>query len=330
MAERKESMEGLVMTLELLKRIPASRWVTIKDVQAELQEQDARFVRSERNYQKMFRKLVNEGLIDEDASSKPHRFKSNETSKRLTVRNLNAKEALLLTLAEQQLRPLLPAKLMKSMDSFFVEARSQLSEKAPAQLEREWLAKVRTISITQPLLPPKVDADVFQQVSDALYNNQWLELTYRSANSKKASNYKVMPLGLLQQGPRMYLACRFDGYDDNRSLALHRMLSAKASTLTFERPKDFALNQVDEDLSFSDGPPKMVRLNFSIDKVNGLHIVECPLSTNQQVVELDDRYEIAATVADTDVLDRWLSSLKSITNIRIKKCKIHLNSCLSN
>jgi predicted DNA-binding transcriptional regulator YafY len=306
MTERKENMEGLVMALELLKRIPATRWVTIKDVQAELQEQDERFIRSERNYQKMFRKLVNEGLIDEDDSSKPHRFKSNETSRRLTVRSLNAKEALLLTLAEQQLRPLLPAKLMKSMDSFFIEARSQLSEKAPPQLEREWLTKVRTISTTQPLLPPKVDAEVFEQVSNALFANQWLDLTYKNANSKKATNYKVMPLGLVQQGPRMYLACRFDGYDDNRSLALHRLLSAKASTLTFEHPKNFDLSQVNEDLSFSDGPPKMVRLSFTIEKANGLHIVECPLSKDQQVVEREDGYEITATVPDTDVLDRWL------------------------
>jgi predicted DNA-binding transcriptional regulator YafY len=306
MAERKENMEGLVMMLELLKRIPASRWVTIKDVQGELQQQDARFIRSERNYQKMFRKLVNENLIDEDYSSKPHRFRSNESSKRLTVRSLNAKEALLLTLAEQQLRPLLPAKLMKSMDSFFTEARSQLDGKPLAHLESEWLGKVRTISTTQPLLPPKVDPEVFQQVSDALFGNQWLDLTYQSASSKKTASYKVMPLGLVQQGPRMYLACRFDGYDDHRSLALHRMQSAVASTLTFERPKDFSLSQVNEDLSFGDGPTKMVRLSFTIDKANGLHIVECPLSKDQQVVEREDGYEITATVGDSDVLDRWL------------------------
>lgn len=307
MAERKENMEGLVMMLELLKRIPASRWVTIKDVQAELQEQDARFIRSERNYQKMFRKLVNEGLIDEDDSSRPHRFKSNETSKRLTVRSLNAKEALLLTLAEQQLRPLLPAKLMKSMDSFFTEARSQLDGKPLAQLEREWLGKVRTFSTTQPLLPPKVDPEVFQQVSNALFENRWLELTYKNAESKKAASYKVMPLGLVQQGPRMYLACRFDGYEDNRSLALHRMQSAVASTLTFDRPENFSLSQANEDLSFTDGSPKLVRLTFTIDKANGLHIVECPLSNDQQVVDVGDAYEVTATVVQTDVLDRWLT-----------------------
>jgi predicted DNA-binding transcriptional regulator YafY len=322
MAERKENMEGLVMMLELLKRIPASRWVTIKDVQEELHQQDHRFIRSERSYQKMFRKLVNEGLIDVEDSSKPHRFKSNDYSQRLTVRSLNAKEALLLTLAEQQLRPLLPTKLMKCMDSFFIQARSQLDGKPPAHLESEWLDKVRTLSTTLPLLPPKVGPEVFQQVSDALFGNQWLDLTYKNANSKKAASYKVMPLGLVQQGQRMYIACRFYGHDDYRSLALHRIQSAAASTLTFERPADFSLSQVNEDLHFSDGPPKVVRLRFKIDKENGKHIVECPLSKDQQVVETEETYEISATVTQTDVLKRWLRGFgDAISGIVISRAK---------
>ncbi len=305
MAKRKENMEGLVMTLEVLKRIPASRWVTIKEVQQALQQQDGRFIRSERNYQKMFRKLVNEGLIDKEASSKPHHFKSNETSKRLTVRSLNAKEALLLTLAEQQLRPILPTKLMKCMDSFFIEARSKLSDKPLAQLEREWLAKVRTINTTQPLLPPKIDPDVFEQVSHALYGNLWLEVDYKNAEGKRKTA-KVMPLGLAQQGPRMYLVCRFDGYDNERCLALHRFISAQASTLTFERPQDFDLKKLDADGRFGYGDGTQIRLSFRIEKDAGLHIVECPLSADQQVVELDDTYEITATVVDSAMLDWWL------------------------
>lgn len=34
-----------------------------------------------------------------------------------------------------------------------------------------------------------------------------------------------------------------------------------------------------------------------------LHIVECPLSTDQLVVELDDAYEITAKVVDSAMLD---------------------------
>jgi predicted DNA-binding transcriptional regulator YafY len=322
MGARAENLEGLVMTLELLKRIPSSHWVTIKKVRNEMQAQDTRFVRSERNYQKLFCKLVDEGLIDIDDSSKPHRFKSNEASKRLTVRNLNPKESLLLALAEQQLRPLLPVKLMQCMDSFFREARDQLSEKASAQQEREWLLKVRTLSVTQPLLPPKVDAEVFQQVSDALFGNSWLDLAYKNANNKGTYKYKVKPLGLLQQGPRLYLACQFDGFTDYRSLAMHRIHSAIASTLKFDRPPDFHLVMADDDLGFSEGPPRMVKLKFHVDFDNGLHMIECPLAADQRVLKTEYGYQISATVPDTKVLDRWLtgfgSAVRDVTKRSVK------------
>jgi len=35
-------------------------------------------------------------------------------------------------------------------------------------------------------------------------------------------------------------------------------------------------------------------------------VVECPLSTDQVVVDLDDAYEITATVVDSDMLEWWL------------------------
>ena len=105
----------------------------------------------------------------------------------------------------------------------------------------------------------------------------------------------------------MYLACRFEDYDDNRSLAVHRIKSASTTTLTFARPRDFDLKLLNDDMGFGDGPPKMIRLRFRIDKANGLHILECPLSVDQTHKELPDGYVITATVADTEVLGRWLN-----------------------
>ena len=193
------------------------------------------------------------------------------------------------------------------MQGFFRQARGQLDENGKSQLEREWLDKVRVVSTSQPLLPPKVDQGVFEQVSNALYDNRWLDLTYQNAKGKKAGTYRVMPLGLVQQGPRMYLTCRFESYNDNRSLALHRIKSATASTLPFVRPKDFDLQHLNDDLGFDEGPSKMIRLRFRVDKANGLHILECPLSADQTHQELPDGYLVTATVADTDVLGRWLN-----------------------
>ena len=47
-------------------------------------------------------------------------------------------------------------------------------------------------------------------------------------------------------------------------------------------------------------------MSFRIEKAAGLHVVECPLSADQKVVELEDAYEITATVVDSDMLDWWL------------------------
>lgn len=307
MSKRPNPHDTLQLAIELLHSIPRRGTITATELRQKLEDEG--FVREPRTIQRLLESLCDADLygIERDISSKPYRYRWKENTKGISIGSLNAQECLLLTLAEQQLGALLPAKLMRSMDGFFAQARSQLNEKSPEQREREWLTKVRVVSTTQPLLPPKVIPDVFQQVSDALYDNKWLDVVYQNANGKKAGTYRVMPLGLVQQGPRMYLACRFEGYDDNRSLALHRIRSATASTLPFVRPKDFDLKMLNDDMGFGDGPPKMIRLSFRIDKANGLHILECPLSADQTHQELADGYEIAATVADTDVLSRWLN-----------------------
>ena len=157
----------------------------------------------------------------------------------------------------------------------------------------------------QPLLPPKVKPGVFEQVSNALYSNLWLSVDYENA-AGKGTQADVMPLGLAQQGERLYLVCRFKDYDNERSLALHRILSAQASTRTFERPKDFDLEKYDNDGRFGFGDGKRIRLTIRIAKDEGYHLLESPLSTDQQVTELDDAYEITATVVDSAMLDWWL------------------------
>jgi len=337
MPKRTDGLENLKLTLELLKRIRKDRSVTAAELRQKLIDTDTKFTRELRSIQRLLENLSDPDFeacdIERDESSKPYRYRWKPDAKGLSLPGLSPQEALLLTLAEQQLGHLLPARLMKSMEGFFNQARGQLDEASgyandaairqsrATQLEREWLNKVRVVSTSQPLLPPKVDEDVFQQVSDALYGNQWLELDYKNAEGKTTSA-KVMPLGLAQQGPRMYLVCRYEGYDNERCLALHRMLSAKASTLTFERPKDFDLKQFDDDGRFGYGDGSKVKLSFQIEKAAGLHIVECPLSADQMVVELKDTYEITATVVESAMLEWWLRGFgDDISMIRFTNLK---------
>lgn len=303
MPRRPDSLETLQLSLELLRRIPKGRSITAPELHQQLA--DAGFERDMRTIQRQLEVLSEFYDIERDDSIKPYRYRWKDLARGLSLPSLSPQESLLLTLAEQHLSSLLPAKMMKSMEGFFKQARGQLNDKDSAKREREWLQKVRVVSTSQPLLPPKIDPEVFEQVSHALYGNHWLDIDYQNAAGKR-NQARIMPLGLAQQGPRMYLVCRFDGYDNERSLALHRIHSAHASAFSFTRPPDFNLKQYDDNGRFGYGEGKHIRLSFRIEKEAGFHLLESPLSADQQVVELDDVYEITATVVDSAMLEWWL------------------------
>lgn len=302
MPKRPDTKETVLLALELMRRIPRNRKVTAKELHEQLA--DTEVGRDLRTVQRQLEMLSEHFDIERDDRSKPYGYRWKDRAKGMALPMLTEQESLLLTLAEQHLRSLLPTNLMKSMEGFFTQARSNLGPHSNAR-EREWIKKVRVVSTTQPLLPPKIKPGVLEQVSNALYANQWLSVDYENAAGKR-TQAEVMPLGLAQQGPRLYLVCRFTGYDNERSLALHRITSAQASSFTFERPKDFDLEQYDNDGRFGFGEGKRIRLTFRIDREAGFHLLESPLSDDQQAKELDNGYEISATVVHTAMLEWWL------------------------
>lgn len=304
MAKRSDTLETVLLAVELLRRIPRGRKVTASELHRQLK--DAGIDRDLRTIQRQLEMLSEHFEIERDDRSKPYGYRWLEQAKALAVPNLTPQESLLLQLAEEHLKNLLPARLMKSMEGFFNQARRNLGPDSSARLEREWPRKVRVVATSQPLLPPKIAPGVFEVVSEALFSNHWLQLDYRNSAGKR-SKVDVMPLGLAQQGPRLYLVCRYRGYGNERSLALHRMLSAEMSTLTFDRPHEFDLKRYDDDGRFGFGEGEKVRLTFRIERNTGLHLLESPLSKDQQVAELDvGQLEITATVVDSAMLEWWL------------------------
>lgn len=305
MAKRPDTRETALLALEIMRRIPRKRTVTAKELHEQLA--DSEVGRDLRTIQRQLEMLSDYFDIERDDRTKPYGYRWKENAQGMGLPMLSEQESLLLSLAEQHLRGLLPASLIKTMEGFFVQARKNLEpyNEEKGKREREWLKKVRVVSTSQPLLPPKIKPGVFEQVSNALYANLWLNVDYENASGKR-TQADVMPLGLAQQGPRLFLVCRFKDYDNERTLALHRILSAQASAFTFERPKDFDLEQYDNDGRFGYGNGQKIRLSFRIEKEAGFHLLETPLSADQQVAELDDAYEITATVVDTATLDWWL------------------------
>jgi len=312
MPKRPDTLETVHIALELLRRIPRGRKISAPELHAQLNE--AGLARDLRTIQRQLEMLSEHFDIERDDRSRPYGYRWKERAKGLTLPCLTEQESLLLTLAEQHLRNLLPASLMKSMAGFFAQARVNIGPHTNARREREWLSKIRVVSETQPLLPPKIRPGVFEEVSNALYANRWLEVDYKNASEKRIQA-EVMPLGLAQQGPRFYLVCRFTGFDNERSLALHRITSARVLERTFERPKDFDLRKYDDDGRFSFGEGERIKITFRIDKAAGYHLLESPLSADQQVKELDDAYEITATVVDSEWLWRWVRGFGELVTV---------------
>ncbi|MCO5099240.1 MAG: WYL domain-containing protein [Rhodocyclaceae bacterium] len=315
MARRSDTLETTILAIELLRRIPRGRKITASELHQQLKE--AGIERELRTIQRQLDVLSKHFEIERDDRSRPYGYSWLAGSKGLAVPRLTPQESLLLGLAERHLQSLLPARLRRSMQGFFDQARLNLGLEDNARREKEWADKVRVVATSQPLLPPKVDPAVFETVSEALYLNHWLQLDYGNANGKRIRS-EVMPLGLAQQGTRLYLVCRFLDYDNERILALNRIVSARMLPRTFGKPKNFDLARYDGDGHFGFGEGRRVRLEFRITESAGLHLLESPLSSDQKSTRADDgRLRITATVVDSAMLDRWLRGFgKAVTDVR--------------
>jgi predicted DNA-binding transcriptional regulator YafY len=302
MPQRPDNLETVRLAIELLRRIPRQRKVSAQDLHSQLAA--AGIVRSERTIQRQLDMLSKHFDIERQDENKPYGYRWKAQAAGFSLPSMTEKEALLLTLAEQHLRNLLPSSVLKSMDGFFAQARRSLGPDRNTQLERQWLGKVRIVSTTQPLLPPAIRDGVLEVVGNALFGNCWLHVDYENAAGKRSSA-DVMPLGLAQQGPSLYLVVRYREIDGERTLALHRIHSAKASTLTFKRP-EFDLKAFDDDGQFGLGSGVQITISFNIDKEAGRHLLEARLSVDQQVEELEDHYRITATVIESEWLWRWV------------------------
>lgn len=307
MSQRPDTLETVLLAVEILRRIPRSRKITASELHQQLK--DAGMERSPRTIQRQLEMLSSHFEIERDERSKPYGYRWLERAPSLAVAHLTPHESLLLRLAEEHLKHLLPTRLMQSMEGFFSQARRNLGDDTDnhkLRLAREWPRKVRVVATSQPLIPPSIRPGVLEDVSEALYANRWLELDYRNAAGKR-SQINVMPLGLAQQGPRLYLVCRYEGFDNERSLALHRIRKARASALSFERPAEFDLQRYDDDGRFGFGEGQKINLSFRVKQAAGQHLLETPLSKDQLVKETADGWlKISAIVVDSAMLEWWL------------------------
>ena len=300
---RSTALENAVLILEILRRIPQRRFITSTELHSHLA--DAGFECDLRTIQRHLDVVCQHFGIECDTRGKPYGYRWNSTARGFNLPLLSPPEALLLQLAHAELKEILPSKTLSTLAPMFASAQRQLDVDPQAMPARQWLRKVRRIPERLPLLPARIAPNVFEAVSDALYHERKLALHYRNARGER-KEATVCPLGIAQQGSRLYLVCRFDGYDNERILALPRIERAEALIEHFVYPPDFDLARYEGEGHFAFGVGQQIKLHFFIDKATGMHLTESPLSRDQIVVEHDNALEITATVIDSALLHQWL------------------------
>lgn len=303
MTKRSNSKDSTLFLLEILKLIP--RYSKISAVELQIRLEQIGYKRNIRSIQRTLKILCEHFDIECDDRNKPYGYRWKEKSSGMSVINLSIQQSLVLKLAEQQLKYMLPPNIMDYMKPFFEQANNLVSD-SQERPEYQWLGKVKTVPTSQPLIPAKLDKVIFNNVSLALFQNKMLNITYGNQRGK-IHDAQVMPLALAPQGATIYLVVRYAGFTDNRLLALHRLQKAEISTFSFERPTDFNLKIYQEKGYLAFGEGKKIRLTFTISHWAGFHLTETPLSEDQVILEETKKsYRFQATVADTMMLDWWL------------------------
>ncbi|KAE9542194.1 WYL domain-containing protein [Ursidibacter maritimus] len=297
-----KNFTGLQLQLEILRFIPKTRFITSDEILQKLK--DLGIQRDLRSIQRQMQKLCEQFDIECDMRDRPYGYRWKPNTKGLDLPILNEQQSLVLMLAKQYLKGILPVSIMSSMDGFFQQAEYNLVYDSHKKSGAEWLDKVAIAPTSQPLLPAQIEHSIFREISIALYNNCLLEVHYR--NQSGVEHYaEVKSLALVQQGAAQYLVVQY--VDDKiRHLALHRFISAKATTFVFKRP-DFNLKHYLAEQHFGFGDGKKIRFTFRIAKPSGFHLTETPLSADQSIIDEGETYLVKATVVESEMLNWWIA-----------------------
>lgn len=277
MPRKSSTLDEAVMLIQILTRIPKGRLITAQQLKQEL---DAAGIPIRiRTLQRYLKTMASTDVfgIDCDMRSRPYGYKQSTAGGTLLSQQMSVHECLLLRLAQEHMRFMIPTTLSKSLSPLFDMASQKFNEtlSAAPRNEKAWLKKIAVVGSSLPMMPPKISRTIFEAVSEALFRELKLKIEYDSASGKQVKSL-ITPLGLVQQDVRLYLVCMFDRYENVRHLALHRLTNA----------------------------------------VTALNLNETPFNRTQRLEKLPDgSFHLSVILTDSPLIDGWIAVWKDKAGI---------------
>ncbi len=298
------SAETISRQWDILQRIPRlPRRVTVREVFDALPQSE--YDVSLRTIQRDVVALTRKFPITCDEEGRTQYWYWMRDADQVLLPHMTGSMAATLLMVREHLQPVLPASVLSELDSFFDHA-SEVLDDTPL---KGWNKKVRILERGPMLIPPKVNHDVLEVVHQALLQDKQIKSGYKSRGKDRHKDYTLHPLGLVIKGGVFYLVAVFDGHEDPRQLALHRMNKAELLNDSVTVPKGFTLKSyVEDDEGFSYPlSPEKIKIELLFDTDAAFHLTETKLSADQTVeFTKDGRMRVKATVADSDELRWWI------------------------
>lgn len=232
-------------------------------------------------------------------------------AKAVTLPGHDSLSALSWHLMEQHIQPLLPRSLLREIEPHFRAARGYLEQVSEGNLLR-WSQRVRMLPRHLQLQAPDTSAAVLDAVYQGLLQQRQIEVIYNNRASQEPRTLILHPLALVVRDSVHYLLATVFEFTDVRQLVLHRMSEARLLDARASEPQDFDLENYIREGGFDYSRGQQIRLIARFDAAAAKSLLETPLSTEQENIELKDgRVEIRATLNESERLRWWLMAFGS-------------------
>ena len=291
---------------ELLKLLPTrGSGKTAKELAEALNE--AGFAVSKRQVERDLGELYDAFRLDCNNASIPFGWRLPPKAP-TDIPALTLAEAMSIRLVEDTLKRLMPPAVLHALESRFQQAKRKLdaiSEDNPAV---QWVDKVRSVPPSLPLLPPAIDPDVLETVTEALLANRQMDVDYHAMSDDETRSMRLHPLGLVSRVPTTYLVATAYAYSDVRLYALHRIVRAAKTDDAANWPEGFDLDAYIQSGALQFGTGEDIRLKAELSEDLAQILRETPLASDQDIKEQDGVISLTATVADSWQLRWWILS----------------------
>lgn len=304
MANNQQSLLRQWNMLRMVPRAPAK--ISAKDLCERLCAAD--FKVTKRTVERDLNELSEVFPIVVDSRNKPFGWSWLRDAASFDLPGMTLPEALTMTMVEQHLRHQLPPSAVDALRPHFESAARTLSTVDERMPSRVWLDKVRSVAPQQPLLPPQMDEGCQRTVYLALMQDRQLRLHYRKRDAVEPTVYPMVhPLAVVQRGGLIYLACMFAGFDDVRTIALHRIQQAEMLYEPSRHKPGFDIDAYIASGQFGVIAGEPIRLRAIFSRAAGEHLYETPLAVDQALSTTDDgQLLLLATIPHTRALVWWL------------------------